>query len=66
MRQDEGLRHKLTRKRRCGLNLRAQQPLRWRSTELTEGEGEGGGVSDGLLGAPLNVRSISTNSLSCK
>ena len=35
------------------------------SAELMEGSGEGGGVSEGLFGAPLKVMSISTNSRSC-
>lgn len=44
----------LTKYLRCEENLRAQHPvLRLLSSDSSEGSGEGGGVDDGLLGAPL-------------
>lgn len=49
------------------MNLRAQQPVeRLLSKETREGSGEGGGVSEGLLGTPLKAMSISTNARSYK
>ena len=49
------------------MNLRAQQPVeRLLSKETREGSGEGGGVSEGVLGAPLKAMSISTNARSYK
>ena len=50
---------------RLGEKLLAAQQLDFRLLEQSEeASGEGGGVSDGLLGEPLNVMSISTNSRS--
>ena len=56
----------LKRNLRRGENLRTQQPLLLRlSTDTREGSGDGGGVSEGLVGSPLKIMSISKNSLSC-
>lgn len=62
-----GLSLTFTRNLRCGENLRPQHPVPFRrSSDVSEGSGEGGGVSEGLLGAPLYAISNSTNSRSCK